>query len=221
MDSKLQEAFAKAKKELTSDRDFQQSSFNEAISKGSLLGIGEHLVTITGVTIEAGMFGPQMVLILANEEGASSKKFVNFQGEDKETNKPVYHKGYTNLISSLVKDPKFIWDYADTLFLKAASGDNRLANALSGLKLRVVVEKAKKGFEVIPQDGKFLVTDVGTGETLIPTPFDSIDDAVKVALEERYKRAYPRLSYLKPVKELELLAINEEVMRKVFSEVAG
>ncbi len=222
MDTKLQEALAKAKKDLTADREFQQTSFNEAVGKGSLLGVGEHNLTITGTTVEVGNYGPQLVLIVTSDDGVSSKKWVSFQGEDLKTKKPIYNRGYTGLFSALLKDARLAFSYLDNAFLKATSGDFRMYDGLVGLKLRGVVVKAKQGVEVVESaSGKFEVKDVIDGSRVIPKEFNNIQEALVTLKEEGYKQAYPKLSYFKPTKDLDTLALNEDVLRKIHSEVAG
>lgn len=199
------------------DFGIQETSFNEVIGKSTFLQVGEHQCTVHSAEILVGDYGPQLVLVWSDKEGASIKQYVSFTMEDRDTKETTYSRSYLSLIQCLIADVAFKLEYVKEIPRQAAEGKTTLVDGLVGMKANVVVAKGKKGYEVVEESGAFYVKDVKDGSVLISTPFQSISDAAIMAKEEGYSRAYNRVHYTKPDKE-EVLK-NEEALRKVM-EVA-
>ncbi len=199
------------------DFGIQETSFNEAIGKSSFLQVGEHSCTIQSAEIVVGDYGPQLVLVWSDKDGANIKQYVSFTMENRDTREITYSRAYLSLIQAMIADVPFKLEYVKEIPRQAAEGKTTLVDGLVGMKATVVVAKGKKGYEIIEENGQFFVKDVTDGTVLISTPFQSLSDAATMAKEEGFQRAYNRVHFVKPDKEE--VAKNESGLRQVF-EVA-
>jgi len=136
--------------------------YDDVVSGSKRFPVGDHEVVIESVEIGATKTGKPNIKVGIKNGKHDELIWINVEGVDKETGKPVVGFGLRSLMTGVLSDPELRHE-----FVKQAKVDPRKFQALIGLKFGATFSAPIEGLQIVVKpNGQRAVESIKTGKNV-------------------------------------------------------